>query len=70
MGNEDLMLAVLQRLHANQLAIGAAVEELGIWVGQRGSLATSEAVQSHLAALTANADFISDTIVALLEAGS
>ncbi|MDA8485875.1 hypothetical protein NNO07_22640 [Pseudomonas resinovorans] len=66
MTDRDLLPALLHRMHMNQLALGAAVEELGIWIEQRGSTETSEAVHRHLDTLQANADFIGEAIVALM----
>ncbi|MDH4609748.1 hypothetical protein E8F12_14485 [Pseudomonas sp. BN102] len=43
-----------------------AVEELAIWIEQRGSTETSEAVHRHLDTRQANADFIGEGIVALM----
>ncbi|MCO6057338.1 hypothetical protein NG726_11720 [Pseudomonas sp. MOB-449] len=66
MADPDLLPALLHRMHMNQLALGAAVEELAIWVEQRGSTETSEEVHQHLDILQANADFIGEAIVALM----
>lgn len=64
----DLLPALLYRLHANQLAIGAAVEELAIWIDQRGSTEVADRAREHLATLEQNAEFISSTIMDLLAA--
>lgn len=66
MADPDLLPALLHRMHLNQLALGAAIEELAIWIDQRGSTDTSEAVHQHLDTLQANADFIGEAIVALM----
>ncbi|MNF15521.1 hypothetical protein D3C80_2181660 [compost metagenome] len=66
MVDPDLLPALLHRLHMNQLALGAAVEELGIWIEQRGSTETSDAVRRQLDILEANADFIGEAIVVLM----
>jgi hypothetical protein len=50
----------------NQLPLGAAVEELGIWIEQPGSTETSDAVRRQLDILEANADFIGEAIVVLM----
>ncbi|MGU2207078.1 hypothetical protein ACSEU6_09480 [Pseudomonas aeruginosa] len=57
--------ALLYRLNLNINAIGSAVEELAIWVEQRGSIETSDAVKLHLETLIENADFIADTLAEL-----
>ncbi|MNO00109.1 hypothetical protein D3C81_2199170 [compost metagenome] len=46
--------------------LGAAIEELALWIEQRGSTETSEAVHHHLDTLQANADFIGEGIMALM----
>lgn len=58
--------ALLYRLNLNINAIGSAVEELAIWVEQRGSTETSDAVKLHLETLIKNADFISEALVELI----
>lgn len=58
--------ALLYRLNLNINAIGSTVEELAIWVEQRGSIETSDAVKLHLETLTENADFISEALVELI----
>ncbi|MFO6985315.1 MULTISPECIES: hypothetical protein [unclassified Pseudomonas] len=57
--------ALLYRLNLNINAIGSAVEELAIWVEQRGSTETSDAVKLHLETLIENADFIAEALVDL-----
>lgn len=68
MPDRDLLPALLYRLNQNQLAIGSAVEELAIWIDQRGSTEVADRVREHLAALEQNAEFISSAIVDLLAA--
>lgn len=62
----DQLAALLYRLNQNQLALGSALEELAIWVEQRGSVDTAESVKRHLATLERNAEFIGDAIVGLM----
>ncbi|MCY1292182.1 hypothetical protein D9M71_708850 [compost metagenome] len=62
MANPDLLPALLYRLNLNINAIGAAVEELAIWVEQRGATETSDAVKLHLETLIENADFIAEAL--------
>jgi hypothetical protein len=62
----DTLPALLYQLHMNQLAIGAAVEELAIWVEQRGSVDTAQSVQRHLDLLTSSSDEIAELIATLM----
>jgi len=63
---DDLTPALLHRLNQNIMAIGCAVEEIGIWIDQRGSTEVSQRIEDHLAVLSENADFIAETIVELI----
>ncbi|MCY1393920.1 hypothetical protein D9M71_88290 [compost metagenome] len=65
MANQDLLPALLYSMNLNINAIGAAVEELAIWVEQRGSTETSDAVKLHLETLIENADFIAQALAEL-----
>lgn len=58
--------ALLYRLNQNINAVGAAVEELAIWVEQRGSTETSGTVKAHLDVLIQNSDFIAEAMVELI----
>lgn len=59
--------ALLYRLNQNINAVGAAVEELAIWVEQRGSTETSLAVKSQLDVLIENSDIIAEALAELIE---
>lgn len=59
--------ALLYRLNQNINAVGAAVEELAIWVEQRGSTETSAAVKAQLDVLIENSDFIAEALAELIE---
>lgn len=59
--------ALLYRLNQNINAVGAAVEELAIWVEQRGSTETSVAVKAQLDVLIENSDFIAEALAELIE---
>lgn len=50
-----MLAAILQALSQNQIALGAAIEELALWVEQRGSAQTAEQVRSCLKTLDDNA---------------
>ncbi len=65
MASPDLLPALLYRLNQNQIALGSAIEELGIWVEQRGSTEVAERVQRHLETLIENSDFIAEALAAL-----
>lgn len=58
--------ALLYRLNQNINAVGSAVEELAIWVEQRGSTETSSAVKTQLDILIQNSDFIAEAMVDLI----
>jgi len=49
----------LELLLLNQVAIRAALEELSLWVSQRGSVVTHENVMAALATLDTHAEAIS-----------
>lgn len=68
---EDLSLlaSLLTRLNENQLALGAAVEELSNWVGERGSTDVSENVKGALATLDDNLGFITMALISLSAEG-
>ncbi|WP_217476593.1 hypothetical protein [Stutzerimonas stutzeri] len=66
MTDHNILPTLLYQLHMNQLAIGAAVEELAIWVEQRGSVDTAQAAKSHLDLLNTSSDGIADLIATLM----
>ncbi|MBA1247438.1 hypothetical protein [Pseudomonas luteola] len=66
-GDQQIMVALLSRLNRNQLALGAAVEELAIWIDQRGSTDVSGRAMEPLEELAANADFISEALLTLMD---
>lgn len=55
----------LELLVLNQQAIRAALEEVSLWIGQRGSTNVYENVMSALATLDMNADAIAKGIESL-----
>lgn len=55
----------LERLLLNQQALRAGLEELSLWISQRGSTNVHDNMLSILAALDANAEAISSGIEAL-----
>ncbi|UYP81156.1 hypothetical protein jpw_17875 [Pseudomonas asiatica] len=52
----------LELLHLNQIAIRAALEEVSLWIAQRGSTNVHDNVLSALATLDANAEGITKGI--------
>ncbi|MGA4530009.1 hypothetical protein ACPA1H_06535 [Ectopseudomonas chengduensis] len=62
----DPLLALLYRLNQNQNALGPAVEELAIWVEQRGSVETANRAKQHLQALVDNSDAIAEALAELM----
>lgn len=64
--SNDLTPALLHRLNQNIMALGCAVEEIVIWINQRGSTDVSNRIEDHLAVITGNADFIAETIAELI----
>lgn len=63
---DDFTPALLHRMNQNIMALGCAIEEIGIWIDQRGSTEVCSRIEDHLAVLTENADFIAETIVELI----
>lgn len=52
----------LELLMMNQIAIRAALEELSLWVSQRGSTPVHEVVMGALQTLDTNADAVASSI--------
>lgn len=63
----SLTADTLELLLLNQIAIRAALEEVSLWVSQRGSVHIHENVMGALRALDVNADAISASIAELRE---
>lgn len=59
------LAGLLYRLNLNINAIGSAVEELTIWVEQRGSIDVADRVKMHLETLIENSDIISEALAEL-----
>ena len=45
---DDPTPALLSRLNQNINALGSAIEEIGIWIDQRGSTETYHRINEHL----------------------
>ncbi|MCW1937552.1 hypothetical protein OMD46_16640 [Pseudomonas sp. MDMC_285] len=62
----DPLIALLYRLNQNQNALGAAIEELAIWIEQRGSVETANQAMHHLQVLVENSDAIAEALAELI----
>ena len=65
-----LLASLLTRINENQLALGAAVEELAVWVEQRGSTEVANNVRAALETLDQNAGFSSLALISLKAEGN
>lgn len=65
MHDNQLLSQLISRLDRNQMALQAALEEVALWIRQRGSEAVADNITGALEALTENADFIAQGIVKL-----
>ncbi|MNJ58119.1 hypothetical protein D3C77_537400 [compost metagenome] len=63
---DDPTPALLSRLNQNINALGSAIEEIGIWIDQRGSTETYQRVSEHLEVLSENSDAIAELLVDLI----
>jgi ADP-dependent phosphofructokinase/glucokinase len=53
----DLSHALLYRFNQNIMALDCAIEEIAVWIEQRGSADVSDRIDDHPAVITANSDF-------------
>ena len=65
MTGTDVLPSLLYKISQNQIAFCAAIEELSLWVEQRGSTQVSDKVRHSLELLHQNAEFISEGIADL-----
>lgn len=63
---DDPTPALLSRLNQNINALGSAIEEIGIWIDQRGSTETYHRINEHLETLSENSDAIAELLVDLI----
>ncbi|WP_328821550.1 hypothetical protein [Pseudomonas paraversuta] len=63
---DDPTPALLSRLNQNINALGSAIEEIGIWIDQRGSAETSHRINEHIETLSDNSDAIAELLVDLI----
>ena len=57
---DDPTAALLLRFNRNINALGSAIDEIRIWIEQRGSTDTADSIRSYLAVLESNSDYISE----------
>jgi len=58
--------ALLYRLNQNIMALGCAIEEISIWIDQRGSTDTYVRISEHLEVLADNSDAIAELMADLV----
>ncbi|MDF5892401.1 hypothetical protein P4A93_12260 [Pseudomonas syringae pv. syringae] len=63
---DDPTAALLLRLNQNINALGAAIEEIGAWIDQRGSTEVYARIEQQIDVLHDNADFIADAMADLI----
>ncbi|TPG79188.1 hypothetical protein [Pseudomonas arsenicoxydans] len=65
MDEKTLFASVLTQIHENQLALGAAVEELSNWVEQNGDSKVAGNIRGALETLDRNQDFIALALLSI-----
>jgi hypothetical protein len=63
---DDPTPALLYRMNQNVMALGSAIEEIGIWIDQRGSTEASNRINAHLQVLEGNVDAIAELMADLI----
>ena len=63
---DDPTPALLYRINQNIMALGCAIEEISIWIDQRGSTDTYDRVNEHLEVLADNSDAIAELMADLI----
>ena len=58
--------ALLYRMNQNIMALGSAIEEIGIWIDQRESSDASDRIDAHLQVLEGNSDTIGELMADLI----
>ena len=56
----DPTAALLARFNRNINALGSAIDEIRLWIEQRGSTEKSDSIRSYLSVLEDNASFIAE----------
>lgn len=64
----QLLTQVIARLDTNQMALQASIEEIAVWIRQRGSVEIADNVTGALQTVIDNADFIASGIAQLIVA--
>lgn len=65
----QLLTQMIARLDRNQMALQAAIEELAVWIRQKGAEKVSRNVSGALEVLSTNADFIAQGVAELTTSG-
>jgi hypothetical protein len=63
---DDPTPALLFRLNQNIMALGCAIEEIGVWLDQRGSADVSSRITDHLEVLSGNSDAVAELMADLI----
>jgi hypothetical protein len=63
---DDPTPALLYRMNQNIMALGSAIDEIGIWIDQRGSTEASNRISAHLQVLEDNTDAIAELMADLM----
>ena len=63
---DDPTPALLYRINQNIMALGCAIEEISIWIDQRGSTDTYVRISEHLEVLADNSDAIAELMADLV----
>ncbi len=69
MEDVSLLASLLKRMNENQLALGAAIEELSNWVEQRRSTEVAQNIRGALGTLDENSGFITLALASLAAEG-
>lgn len=62
---DDPTPALLYRINQNIMALGCAIEEISVWIDQRGSTDTYIRISEHLEVLADNSDAIAELMADL-----
>ncbi|MBD9609020.1 hypothetical protein ACVK1X_004716 [Pseudomonas sp. PvR086] len=65
MDETKLFASVLTQINENQLALGAAIEELSNWIAQRGATEIADNIRCALQAIDRNQEFISLALISI-----
>ncbi|MBK5397260.1 hypothetical protein JFU47_11195 [Pseudomonas sp. TH39(2020)] len=65
MDEKNLFTAVLTQISQNQLAMGAAIEELTNWVEKQGATEVANNIRGTLQTLDRNQEFISLALISV-----